>query len=63
MKKNKTRKRDGEDWRAWEGLPFKLRWLDLWVSRLREQEEQRPGKMFNRQQGDHRDWCEVSKRE
>lgn len=32
MEKNKTRKGDGEERRAWVGLPLKLRWLDLWVS-------------------------------
>lgn len=43
-------------------LPLKLRWLDLWVSakelsRLGEQQEQRPCEAFHgEQQGDSRGW-------
>lgn len=50
------------------GLPFKLQWVDLWVSwkelpRQRAQQEQRSCKTHSRQLGDHCSWYGVTKKQ
>lgn len=49
--KNKTRKGDGEERRAWVGLPLKLRWLDLWVSGGRPVQTERTARAEALQEG------------